>query len=889
MIKKISIAFGIIIGIIAITALTIALIYEEQVKKMIVGEINKKLIAPVQVGNIEFSLIKNFPKASLSFYNVKAQSVYYGSSKNSCPVNLITAKEISLQFNLTDIFNDNYTINKITLQGIYLFLFIDKQKADNYHCWRSDSTLSASPVKFKMSKILIDEFETNYEDLSQQLFFDLLFNKAQMKGEIFDEDFALLLQSDLKIKTFKFENNSYLFNKNVDLNIGLLKKGESYSFTDATATIEKLGLNLSGSFDKEDINFEAKGQDLDIKSFISLLPENVSRKFADYTSKGIFALDLKIKGKISQPQVKANFNIVNAQFGQSSSNVELHHINLKGYYSNGRSQNLQSSGLYINSFDASLNKSPIEGNFSIVDFTNPFVNGNLKAVFELRELKEILQLDTFKVLEGHANIALRMACPLEQLKKQEITSTKQGELSGSLQLQAAQFQLKNELMTYENIEANLYADDNYILVKQLNFKHGKSQIELHGELSNYQALYGGNDKKSVLRAYLDASNFELEDWLPQNQQQSTSNKKDDDTYLNKIDLKLKAKIARFKFDQFIATQLSSSVYYNEKQFSFDSLLFNSMDGKAQAHGTIAIQNRGGFDLICDAKLSKISIAKLFEQLNNFGQSTLTDKNIAGKLTTEIKYKSSWTDLNTIIPESILADAKVLITDGQLNNFTPMNNLSKFVSVNELSHIRFYELANNISISNKKIYIPQFEIKSSAMNLYCSGIHDFDNNIDYHFKVTLNELLSKKRKREAAKNNEFDEIEDDEAGKTTLFISMTGNVDHPIIKFDKKELKQFVKDEIKNEKQTVKQLLKDEFGLFKKDKNLKEKTEKKDIKPKAFDVEWEEDNPAVSKEQKSPSNKQNNKVFGGASQTEKSKEKPKEKSKKKQEENSDDFL
>ena len=33
MIKKISIAFGIIIGIIAITALTIALIYEEQVKK----------------------------------------------------------------------------------------------------------------------------------------------------------------------------------------------------------------------------------------------------------------------------------------------------------------------------------------------------------------------------------------------------------------------------------------------------------------------------------------------------------------------------------------------------------------------------------------------------------------------------------------------------------------------------------------------------------------------------------------------------------------------------------------------------------------------------------------------------------------------------------------
>jgi hypothetical protein len=211
----------------------------------------------------------------------------------------------------------------------------------------------------------------------------------------------------------------------------------------------------------------------------------------------------------------------------------------------------------------------------------------------------------------------------------------------------------------------------------------------------------------------------------------------------------------------------------------------------------------------------------------------------------------------------------------------MNKLSKFVSVNELSHIKFNELANTISINNKKISIPQFQINSSAMNLYCSGTHDFNNNIDYHFKVTLNELLSKKRKREVPKKNEFDEIEDDEQGKTTLFISMTGNMENPKIKFDKKELKQFVKDEIKNEKQTVKQLLKDEFGLFKKDKNLKEKNDKKEVKPKAFDVEWEEDSKPANKEQKGTLPKQNNKIFGGDS-------KP-DKSKKKQEENSDDFL
>ena len=386
MLKKLLIALGVFIGIIAIAAITIAMVYEEQVKKVIIGEINKKLIAPVQVGDIEFSLIKNFPKASLSFYNVKAQSVYNGSEKSKCPVNLFTAKEISLHFNLRDIFKGNYTIHKIAVNGIQLFLFIDRQNNDNYHCWRSDTSSNTSALSFKMNQILMHDFETTYTDLGQQLDFDIVMMKAQMQGEIFDEDFALVMQSDLKIKTFTLENNKFLNNKNVALNIGLLKKAEVYSFKNAKAVIEKMKLSMSGSFSKEEIDFTAKGQQLDIQSFLSLLPEKISNKFSEYSSKGIFALDLTVKGKQAQPQVKANFSIVNAQFGKANSKVVLHHINLKGYYSNGRSQNLKTSGLYVNTFNARLNKSPIEGNFSMIDFSNPFIDGSLKAIFELNEL-----------------------------------------------------------------------------------------------------------------------------------------------------------------------------------------------------------------------------------------------------------------------------------------------------------------------------------------------------------------------------------------------------------------------------------------------------------------------------------------------------------------------
>lgn len=888
MLKKILIALGVFTGILALAAFILAIVYEGQVKKIIVEQINKQLIAPVKVGNIEFSLIKNFPKASLSFYGVEAQSVYTGTEQNKCPKKLLTAKEISLQFNLLDLFKGNYTINKIVLEGVVFNLFIDNNNKDNYHCWRTNTEKDKSSVKFKMNQIVMQESEANYHDLKQQLLLNILFKESVMKGEVFEEDFALVLNSNMRIKQFEFEKNQYLQHKRVQLQIGLLKQNNIFSFKQAEATVEKMKLSLSGTFGNGEIDFEAKGKELDVQSFLSLLPSAISNKFVDYTSEGIFALDLSIKGKQEQPKVRAGFAIANATLGQKTGKVTLHHINLKGYYSNGRSQNLHTSGVYINSFNATLNKSPIAGNFSIVDFTAPFIDGNINATFKLDELKEILQLDTFTVLQGNATLALRVSCPLNQLQKQDLAQPRQGELSGSLQLTAASMQFKHDIMSYDRIEADLYADDNYILVKQLNFTHGKSEVALHGELSNYQALFTKGSEKSLLKAYLTSANFELEDWLPKNQMNPKKAKQNEELQINNIDLKLRTNIARFKFDHFIATNLSSLIYFKEQQFRFDSLAFACMDGKANASGAIELHQQGGFDLICDATLSKINISKLFDQLNNFGQKTLTNKNLVGKLSAKIQYKSSWSNLNNIIPESILADASVLISDGELNNFTPMNKLSKFVSVNELSHIRFNELVNTISITNKKIYIPQFQIKSSAMNLYCSGTHDFENNVDYHFKVTLSELLSKKRKREAPKNNEFDEVEEDNEGKTTLFISMTGNIDHPIIKFDRKELKQYVKDEIKNEKQTVKQLLKDEFGLFKKDKNLKEKTEKKVTKPKEFDVEWEEELKQESnketKEKQSTAPKKSSKGFGGKDKPAKVKEKEKQK-----EENSDDFL
>jgi hypothetical protein len=118
-----------------------------------------------------------------------------------------------------------------------------------------------------------------------------------------------------------------------------------------------------------------------------------------------------------------------------------------------------------------------------------------------------------------------------------------------------------------------------------------------------------------------------------------------------------------------------------------------------------------------------------------------------------------------------------------------------------------------------------DIASNALNISASGTHTFDNEVDYHFELLLSDLLAKKARKTKKENEEFGVIEDDGLGKTRLFISMKGPVNKPVIAYDKKEMQQKFRNDLKNEKASMKQILKEEFGWFKKDSSLiKEKNQ-----------------------------------------------------------------
>jgi hypothetical protein len=146
----------------------------------------------------------------------------------------------------------------------------------------------------------------------------------------------------------------------------------------------------------------------------------------------------------------------------------------------------------------------------------------------------------------------------------------------------------------------------------------------------------------------------------------------------------------------------------------------------------------------------------------------------------------------------------------------LESLAKYIELKELKRIKFSTLKTHVDIKNQLISFSKTELGNSVLNLNVYGTHSFTNEIDYHIKLLLSEYLAKRPGKSKQMDEELMENETDPESKRCVFIHMTGTVDKPIIKYDRKAMKQKIKQDIKDEKKPLKKILNEEFGWFKND-------------------------------------------------------------------------
>jgi hypothetical protein len=221
-------------------------------------------------------------------------------------------------------------------------------------------------------------------------------------------------------------------------------------------------------------------------------------------------------------------------------------------------------------------------------------------------------------------------------------------------------------------------------------------------------------------------------------------------------------------------------------------------------------------------LKRVKVKQLLSAFDDFNQKAIQSSQIDGSIGVEADLEMKWDQDFNFNKPAFKAIAKLKFKDGQLNQYEPLYALSKFVDLEALKNLKFKELENTLEIKQEQVTIPEMYIQTNAMNLLLSGQHTFDNVLDYRLKITLSEIINRKRK---VQSNEFGE-EDEKPGQINLFLRIKGPPNHLKFTYDHKAVKEKISQELKKEGADLKEILKKEFG-FKKDSSIKEKKQTND--------------------------------------------------------------
>ena len=805
-------------------ALLLAVLYGDKAKQMVVDEINSHLLVKVEVGEVDFTILRSFPDASVVFRNIatKPSTVQPGMPA------LLHAGSVSFRFGIFSLFTDQYKIRGVQISDATINLWKDEKGQNNYEIWKPSTAGSGNSVNFDVKSVRFTKVELYYRDLASKADIVLNLPDISLKGSKYGGIYDLALIGKLQANKLIFQQHDYSLSAetSVDLNLNFNQPEMTGILSKSHVSISGIPIDIEGTFGSRGplypMDLLIKLNRAEMSKLIKLLPTRYTADYLKYEPGGLLDAEIRLRGEAGNgkfPAVNASFALQKGIVVHPQSKTKISGLKAEGTYSSGKNH---TDKIDLLSFSGSTGKSKFKGKGSVVNFSNPMIDLNLSTKLDLSELAGFLGNNQIENLEGSliADIAYKGSAS----KVVGFART----ASGTLLINGAGFTLKQSGRRISDLDARLELGNGFVYVDGLSLQSGNTDLKIKGRFQNLMEQFFFKNQPLYFDAEIESGNLDLEDIMAFS---SSSNKSTENTKLFQPDLSfdVRLNIGKLKYHKFTASEASGSVNLKNQVLKTENLKFKAMDGSITASGLMNTRYDNHYSVLCNADFKNVNVERLFYEFSDFGQTSLRSSHLRGRADATVQFSAMLNPSFEVDANSVNSVADVEIRNGELLNFEPMQELSRFLDASELKNIKFSTLRNRIEIARQTVIIPEMEVKSSVMNLKGYGSHSFGNDIDYHLNVLLSEIGRKKRRNQPPAGS----YEEDGSGRTRLFLHMTGTVDKPVFKYDKQAVIRKIADDFKNEKQELRQVIRQEFG---KDKN---RTDKKTIPPVKFEVEWEE--------------------------------------------------
>lgn len=833
LVKRIMIALAGLFLLLVIVTFILVYFFQDRLIRLAIDEINKNLNTKIEVAQIDLTLWKKFPQASLEFKNVRCDEVTEQDEKKK----LLEAESVFLSFDVWDFFTGNYTFKRIDIVNAKAYLRINKKGKSNFDILKKPQKkdVATSDQAFQFNKVMLKNVEVDFMDEQLQHVVHVTIQRMDLKGKFSEKRHASRLRGKFFIDQLAFHDETYMQHRQVEMNVGLDNNTETKQITidKGQVSVENLKIEASGIIRTDStgyVDLTLEGKKLNIQSFISLLPGEWRKFENEYRSEGEFYLKSKIRGNTSRgnmPDMEFNFGVRRGAVTYKPTQTQMKNLNLSGRFisvKNGREW-----GVYINQLDGKFKNSSLTGIFSYEMLGHPVMKFSAQGSADLAEIYAFMPLPGISSMQGMIELDVNFEGSSKNTREFTFDDYQRSSLNGIAKLNNVTIQMENQRHPFSGMNGTLEFNRSDATIRNLSGNVGNSDLTLNGSVKNLPAYLFIPDAPLHIDADARSSRVVLHEWLSNEEQEKPVNQQVREFHLklpDRVNVSLNMQIGKLEFNKFHAENIQGMFTFRNRSLQAESVTMHAFGGLVKLSGIANGKEETLIRVNAEATLQGILLNRLFEECGNFGQKTITHENLNGKVDAFIILSMNFTDALKADLPSVLVNSQLTIQNGELIRLKSLDALSKFIRIEELRHVKFATLTNQIRIENETIIIPEMQINSSAINLVLSGTHTFKNQIDYRFNVFLKDLLAQKFKKNR-KQEEFGEIIEEEGTGARLYLKMTGTAEDPIVAYDTKGVREKIKQDLKEEKKDLKQMLYEEFGWFKKDTTIR----KEDVLPK----------------------------------------------------------
>lgn len=781
--------------------LIIAQIYEDKIGELVVKELNKSLKKPITVENVDLTLVRTFPDASVILSQVSMPDTKSGI--------LLNAKTLSLNFGFLSLFQDEIDIESVVVADGSLNILKDKNGKTNYDVFIAfdESSDKETEVQIDLQNATLRNMYAIYEDKQFQQSGILHIESLKLSGAFSNQQFDLESTAEIEIEFLNTKDGEILSGRHIAYETVAkvdLDKGE-YDLKNTNLYVEANKFTVNGKIittdDFTDFDVSFKGIDGNLYSVISLLPKKQITALEDFSSRGNFHIESNVKGRLSKtsmPEIDLTFGLKDGYVNSKRLKNELKNVSFEVRVENDEKSATGKAFVEMTQFVGELLDEKLEAMLFVEDIENPLIDFRfqgkipMEAVFGFFGDEEFVQDGSgameFKgvILEGYYKDML------------SLSGIRNIVANGLIAFENMSLEVKDEKISLS--QGEIYINNNNLQINNVDIKVAQNDLQLKGMFQNLLPvllkdstttdnvkLIFDTEVKSEkidldeLLAFVEKVQAEPEEPRREKSRDATLTEKGNVTaspyyeFLKLFDGDFAVKVGDFKYDNVKANGSSGNLTVENgrvilqniviDEFELDKITAEDFTGNLAFQGKmmiakdVRVKTMGGTiamtsniyldeETFLDGFIECTGLDgyTLFNQLDNFGQDVIVDDNIRGDFDAKIRLKNYWDKDGNVLYDKLYALADVTITNGEIVDFELFTDFSKFVKIEDLKNVKFTETRNQLEFKDGRLTIPAMFIQNNAVNMTIAGWQDFDLDFEYNIKINAGQTIANKFKR-----------------------------------------------------------------------------------------------------------------------------------------------